>query len=174
MAPHLTPLIEEGRIASKIEEVASQINRDYHGKELVVVMVLKGAVCLVSDLIRKLDLPFELEYVQCCSYGARGTQRGDLQVLGADRLHIQNRDVLIVDDIFDSGHTLSTLVRTLGEKNPRSLKSLVLLSKDVPHVTEYRPDYVLFSIEDRFVVGYGLDYQEKYRGLSGIFVYMGE
>jgi hypoxanthine phosphoribosyltransferase len=172
MGPHLVSLIDESRIAAKIEEIASLLNKEYAGKELVIVMVLKGAICLVADLIRKLDLPFELAHVQCSSYGSRGTERGELQILGIDRLNLQHRDVLIVDDIFDSGHTLSTLVKMLQKQKPRCIKSLVLLSKNVPHLTDYRPDYILFSIEDLFVVGYGLDYQEKYRGLSGIFVYM--
>lgn len=169
--PNLTPLIEEQRIASKIKEAAAQIRADYQGRDLVIVMVMKGALCLVADLIRELDLPLDVEYVQCSSYGARGTQRGELKVIGLDRLNIQNRDVLIVDDIFDSGHTLSTLVDAFEQKKPSSIKSLVLLMKDVPHVTEYRPDYILFSIENLFVVGYGLDYKERYRGLSGVYVY---
>lgn len=169
--PNLTPLIEEQRIASKVHEAAQQIKADYRGKDLVIVMVMKGALCLVADLIRELDLPLDVEYVQCSSYGGRGTQRGELQVFGLDRLNIHNRDVLIVDDIFDSGHTMATLMEKLGEKNPRTLKSLVLLAKNVPHVTQYRPDYILFPIENLFVVGYGLDYKERYRGLSGVYVY---
>ncbi|MBS0624965.1 MAG: hypoxanthine phosphoribosyltransferase [Verrucomicrobia bacterium] len=171
MDSNLTPLIEEQRIASKIKEVAAQIKADYRGKDLVVVMVMKGALCLVADLIRELDVPLDVEYVQCSSYGQRGAHRGELEVIGLDRLNIHNRDVLIVDDIFDSGHTLATLKIALQQKNPRSVKSLVLLVKNVPHVTDYRPDYVLFSIENLFVVGYGLDYKERYRGLSGVYVY---
>lgn len=166
----LSPLITKEEISQKISSVAAQIKQDYAGKDLVIVMVMKGALCLVADLIRELDVSLDIEYVQCSSYGARGTERGELTVLGLDKLRIHNRDVLIVDDIFDSGHTMVTLVDALKEKHPRTVKSLVLLLKDVPHITDYRPDYVLFPIENQFVVGYGLDYKEQYRGLPGVYI----
>lgn len=168
---HLTPLIEKETIAEKVKEVALQIQQDYRGKDLVVVMVLKGAICLVADLIRELNLPLDVETVQCSSYGARGTQRGELKVMGLERLNIHNRDVLVVDDIFDTGHTMVTLLNAMKELHPRSLKSCVLLNKnDVHKVTDYIPEYVLFDIPNRFVVGYGLDFKEQYRGLSGVYV----
>lgn len=167
----LKPLLSQEQIADKIKEISVQIKQDYNGQDLVVVMVLKGAVCLVADLIREIDLPLDLQTVQCSSYGARGATRGELTVLGADRLQIHNRDVLVVDDIFDSGHTMMALLKTLGEQKPRSLKSCVLLYKqDVPKMTDYRPDYVLFDIPNLFVVGYGLDFKERYRGLPGVYV----
>ncbi len=167
----LKSLISKEEIAAKVRETAIQIKDDFAGKDLVIVMVLKGALCLVADLIRELDLPLDVETVQCSSYGARGAQRGELQVIGADRLHIHNRDVLLVDDIFDSGHTMTTLLDTLKAQHPRSLKTCVLLyKKDVPKTTDYRPDYVLFDIDNLFVVGYGLDFKERYRGLSGVYI----
>ena len=122
-------------------------------------------------MIRELDLPLDVQVVQCSSYGARGTQRGELTIFGLDRLNIHNRDVLIVDDIFDSGHTMNALIDALKQKQPRSIKSLVLLSKNVPHISDYRPEYVMFDIENLFVVGYGLDFKERYRGLDGVYVY---
>ncbi len=170
---HLKSLISETEIAQKIQSVAAQLKEDYQNRDLVIVMVMKGALCLVADLIRELDLPLDVQYVQCSSYGARGTARGELQVIGLDRLQVENRDVLVVDDIFDSGHTMTTLLDAIETKKPNSLKSLVLLSKNVPHVTEYRPDYVLFDIENLFVVGYGLDFKERYRGLPGVYIYQG-
>ena len=167
----LSPLITEAQISSKIQEVSLQIQKDYEGKNLVIVMVLKGALCLVADMIRKIDLPFDVETVRCASYGHRGTKRGDLKVTCAETLDIQGRDVLVVDDIFDSGHTMMALIETLNAKKPSSLKSCVLLFKhDAAKITDYRPDYVLFYIQNEFVVGYGLDYKEKYRGLSGVYV----
>ncbi len=167
----LRPLITKEEIASRLKETARQISQDYAEKDLVVVMVLKGALCVVADLIRELDLPLDIEAVQCSSYGARGTQRGALQVIGEERLQIHNRDVLVVDDIFDSGHTIVTLIEKLKEKHPSSIKSCVLLYKnDVEKATDYRPEYVLFDIKNEFVVGYGLDYKERYRGLPGIYV----
>lgn len=167
----LKTLISKDQIAAKVKEISAQIKSDYAGRDLVIVMVLKGAICLVADLIREIDLPLDLQTVQCSSYGERGTTRGELTVLGANRLQIHNRDVLIVDDIFDSGHTMSTLLATLEAQKPRSLKTCVLLYKeDVHKVTEHRPDYVLFNIPNAFVVGYGLDFKEQYRGLPGVCV----
>lgn len=170
-AERLKPLIPKEQIAEKLHDTAFQIQQDYQGKDLVVVMVLKGSLCLVADLIRELDLPLDVQVVQCSSYGARGTQRGELTIFGLDRLNIHNRDVLIVDDIFDSGHTMNALIDALKQKQPRSIKSLVLLSKNVPHISDYRPEYVMFDIENLFVVGYGLDFKERYRGLDGVYVY---
>jgi hypoxanthine phosphoribosyltransferase len=167
----LRPLIDKQEIAAKIHDTAIQLKSDYAGKDLVIVMVLKGAICFVADLIRELDLPLDIETVQCSSYGANGTHRGELRVLGIDSLQIHNRDVLVVDDIFDTGHTMLALVDQLGKLQPHSLKTCVLLNKvDVPKITDYRPDYVLFDIKNYFVVGYGLDFKERYRGLSGVYV----
>lgn len=169
--PAVRPLITKEEIGAKIHEVATSINRDFAGKDLVIVMVLKGAICLVADLIRELDIPLDVEAVQCSSYGANGTKRGELQVIGADQIHVCNRDVLIVDDIFDSGNTMTTLIHTFKKQNPRSIQSCVLLYKHgVSKVSDYRPEYVLFDIEDLFVVGYGLDFKEKYRGLPDVSV----
>ena len=170
MDSNLNLLISEEEISEKVRDAAAQIQREYAGKDLVILMVMKGALCIVADLIRELDLPLDVEYVQCSSYGARGTERGSLQIIGLDRVKIHNRDVLVVDDIFDSGHTLSSLFSAIQEKQPRSVKSLVLLSKEVPHITDLRPDYALFAIPNLFVVGYGLDYKERYRGLNGVYV----
>jgi len=164
-------LLSKEKIAEQIKLTAAQIHRDYSGQDLVIVMVLKGALCVVADLIREIDLSFDVETVQCSSYGLRGTERGELEVLGVNLLHIHNRDVLVVDDIYDSGHTMKALFESLKLKQPRSLKSCVLLYKNnVPKINHYRPDYVLFDIDNLFVVGYGLDYKEKYRGLPGVYV----
>ncbi len=168
---HLHPLLTQEQISVKLKETAKQIALDYQGKDLVIVMVMKGAVCLAADLIRELDIPLDLQYVQCSSYGAGGSKRGELQVIGLDRLKIENRDVLIVDDIFDSGNTMAKLIEALSTKHPRTLRTMVLLEKEVLHVTPIRPDYTLFKIDDLFVVGYGLDFKERYRGLPGVFVY---
>ena len=164
------PLISKEQIANKISEVAKQIDSDYTGRDLVIVMVLKGAICVGSDLVRAINVPCTIESLQCSSYGALGAKRGELCVFGLDRIDLKDRDVLLVDDIFDSGYTLSTLAKEISKKEPRSLKSLVLLKKNVPHV-DFSPDYVLFDIENNFVVGYGLDYKEYYRGLDGVYTF---
>jgi hypoxanthine phosphoribosyltransferase len=167
----LKPLIGQKQIADKVQQIAREINREYAGKDLVILMVLKGAICLVADLIRAIEVPCDLEVVQCASYGESGTQRGSLRIFGLDRLNLQDRDLLIVDDIFDSGDTLTSLIDALQKKKVRSLKTLVLLCKNVRRKTSLRPDYVLFDIENHFVVGFGLDYKECYRGLPAIFIY---
>ena len=167
----LKPLIGQKQIADKIQEIALEIDREYAGKDLVILMVLKGAVCLVADLIRAIKVPCDIEVVQCASYGEKGSKRGSLQIMGLDRLNLQDRDVLIVDDIFDSGNTMASLADALLKKKVHSIKSLVLLCKDVERSISLRPDHVLFHIENHFVVGFGLDYKERYRGLPGIYIY---
>jgi hypoxanthine phosphoribosyltransferase len=167
----LKPLISKEQIAAQIKKTALQIQKDYANQDLVIVMVLKGALCLVADLIRELELPLHLEAVQCSSYGANGALRGNLEVIGIERLNVHNRDVLLVDDIFDSGQTMKTLIDAIKTKGARSVKSCTLLYKrGVAKVTDYQPEYILFTIENLFVVGYGLDYKEEFRGLSAIHV----
>lgn len=167
-------LISQQEISGKIRETAIQIKKDFEGKDLCIIMVLKGALCLTADLIRELDMPLNVEVVQCSSYGALGAKAGELQIIGLDRLHLQDKDVLVIDDIYDTGHTMGTLLHKLHEQNPRSLQSCVLLNKKVPKTNKYRPEYVLFDIENFFVVGYGLDYKEDYRGLPGIYIMKAE
>ncbi len=165
----MKPLIGKEQIASKISEIAAEIDRDYADLDLVIVMVLKGAICFAADLIRQVTVPCDLQTVQCSSYGAKGAERGELTILGLDALEISGRDVLLVDDIFDSGHTLFALQEALKKKEPNSLKTLVLLSRKIPRRSDFRPDRSGFSIGSEFVIGYGLDYKERFRGLPGIF-----
>jgi hypoxanthine phosphoribosyltransferase len=167
-------LISEDEIKSKIVETARAIDAEYKGQELVIVMVMKGAICVTADLIRELKMPCEVEAVTASSYGQRGTKRGELKISGLEELNLTGRNVLLVDDIFDSGQTLWQIQQKLKEKNPKSIKTLVLLVKDVERTLSYMPDYVLFHIENRFVVGYGLDYKEYYRGLPGVYVLKGD
>lgn len=167
--PDFELLISEQSIINKIAEVAAELDRDFHGHEVTIVMIMKGAICLVADLIRHIQNPCSIDFIHCSSYGKNGTERGELSFFGMDRIDVKGKHVLLVDDIFDSGVTLSEAAKRLKEQNPKSLKSLVLLTKNVPHKTDYRPDYTLFPIENRFVVGYGLDYKELYRGLPGVY-----
>jgi len=167
----LEPLIPSSEIALKLKEVGAQIDKEYNGSELVIVMVMKGAIMVTADLIRNLHIPVSVEYVKAKSYGKNGMTRGKLAVFGLKELDIKGKNVLIVDDIFDSGTTMTTLIKKFQEKNPKTLRSLVLLLKQVPRKVTYRPDFVLFEIQNRFVVGYGLDYKELYRGLPGIYAF---
>ncbi|QVL58239.1 MAG: hypoxanthine phosphoribosyltransferase [Simkaniaceae bacterium] len=160
-------LIDADQIEERLERVARQLEKNYDAQELTIVMIMKGSFILIADLMRHLHLPVRLDPIYCSSYG--NGRKGELTVEGIDGLEIQGKNILVVDDIFDTGETLAEVVSQIEKKNPASLKSLVLLSKDVPHNTDYRPDFALFDIEDRFVVGYGLDYKEYYRGLPDIY-----
>lgn len=168
---NLELLLSPEEIAGKIEQVAEKLTAEYAGEPLTLILVMKGAVCIGTDLLRKLPPTTTLEYIKASSYGQNGVQRGALTIDGLDRLALEGKHLLLVDDIFDSGATMEAIASELQKKNPKSLKSLTLLMKNVPHATEYRPDYVLFEIEDRFVVGYGLDLKEEYRGLPGVYAF---
>jgi hypoxanthine phosphoribosyltransferase len=162
-------IITPDEIEQKISEVAIQLNADYKGEELTLIMVMKGAICVAADLIRHLEIPCRLEYMQASSYRG-GTEGSKLVLTGVERLDIASKNVLIVDDIFDTGNTMTKIVDELKKMDPKSLKTLVLLSKKgIARKTSYAPDYVLFHIDNQFVIGYGLDYQEFYRGLPGIY-----
>lgn len=163
-------MISEEQIKERIAHYAAQIDADYDGKEITLVMVLKGAVCIACDLMRALQTPCSLECIQASSYGQNGTTSGTLTVHSLEKLDLAGKHVIIVDDIFDTGKTLLEIKRQLATQNPASLKILVLLLKDRPRAIDLLPDYALFEIGDKFVIGYGLDYKELYRGLPGIYV----
>lgn len=165
-------MISAEEIEAKICEVTQVLNREYRDKKLTVLMVMKGAVCITADLIRHLEVPFKLEYLKASSYGYNGMKGGPLTINGLENLDIQGRDVLIVDDILETGNTMLSIIDTLQSKYPNSIKTLLLLVKDIPRKVNYRPDYVLFDIPDRFVIGYGLDYKELYRGLPDICAFI--
>lgn len=167
-------LISSEQIAAKMSEVAAQINKDYKDKQLTLVMIMKGSLCLTADLIRQIDIPCNLEYVRASSYGQNGMQAGELTITNLDCIDVAGRDVLLIDDIFETGNTILKVVSKLNEKNPKSLKTLLLLVKDVPRKTDYLPDYVLFNIPNRFLIGYGLDYKELYRNLPGIYAFIND
>jgi hypoxanthine phosphoribosyltransferase len=167
-------LISSEEIDQKIVTISQRINEDYADKHLTILMVMKGAVCITSDLIRNLDVPFKLEYLKASSYGENGMVGGSLTLAGLDSLDIEGRDVLVIDDIYETGNTICQVMEMLKTKKPNSIKSFVLLLKDVPRKNTYRPDYVLFDIPNRFVIGYGLDYKEFYRGLPGIYAFIGD
>ncbi len=167
-------LISAEKIEEQIQSAAAIINEQYAGEELTIVMVMKGAICVTADLIRHLNVPFTIDYMKASSYGKRGTTPGELYIAGLENLDLEGKNVLVVDDIFDTGNTMVSILTRLQEKNPKSLKSLVLLVKDVPRKVTYRPEFVLFDIPCRFVIGYGLDYKELYRGLPGIFAFIND
>ncbi len=164
-------LISQEAILKKIAQVAQEIQKDFQSDEIVIVMIMKGAICLVADLIRHLTTACQLESIHASSYGTNGIKQGALTIRGIENLNLKDKRVLIVDDIFDTGHTLTSIIAELKKLKPKTLKSLVLLSKKKQRKSSFLPDYVLFEIDDEFVVGYGLDYKEKYRNLPGIYIF---
>src|SRR5687767_11973276 len=162
-------LISESQIAVRIAELTREIERDFRGRDLAIVAVLNGTVMFLADLIRHLDLPMRLDFIGVSSYGA-GTESGELVFTKELRLDVRGRDVLLVDDILDTGKTLQRVLAKLRELNPNEIKTCVLLEKAARRVCDVKADYVGFSIPNLFVVGYGLDYAERYRNLPFVGV----
>lgn len=163
-------LISAEDIAKRVHELGEEISGDYVNKDLVVVGILKGAVVFMSDLVRQITTPLEMDFMATSSYGAATETSGVVQLRKDLDTAIEGRDVLIVEDIIDSGLTLSYLSELLRSRKPASLKTAVLLDKPDRRQTELVPDYVGYSIPDEFVIGYGLDHNHKYRELPYVGV----
>lgn len=162
-------LITEAQIRRRIRALARDIQRDYRGREMVIVSLLNGTVMFLGDLIRHLSLPLRLDFMGVSSYGA-GTKPGELVFTKELRLDVRGRDVLVVDDILDTGRTLSRVLAKLRALRPQRIRVCVLLDKPARRIEPVRADYVGFRIPDVFVVGYGLDYAERYRNLPFVGV----
>ena len=162
-------LITEAQILRRIRALARDIERDFRGREMVIVSLLNGTVMFLGDLIRHLSLPLRLDFMGVSSYGA-GTTPGEMVFTKELRLDVRGRDVLVVDDILDTGRTLSRVLAKLRALKPRRIRVCVLLDKPARRVEPVRADYVGFRIPDVFVVGYGLDYAERYRNLPFVGV----
>ena len=162
-------LITESQLARRIRSLARQIERDFQGRDLVVVALLNGTVMFLADLVRHLNLPLRLDFLGVSSYGL-GTESGDLVFTKELRLNLRGRDVLLVDDILDTGKTLSRVLPKIKALKPRRIKICVLLDKPGRRVKSVKTDYIGFEIPDRFVVGYGLDFAERYRNLPFVGV----
>ena len=157
-------LLSQRRLAQGVEQLAQQIVDCYGESPLTIIGVLTGSVVFLADLIRQLEMPLRVGVVQAPSY--EGTERGGLTINSDLMLDIQGRDVLLLDDILDSGHTLRNLITLTQQLGPRSVRTAVLLRKTGCQQVALEPDFVCFDIPDEFVVGYGLDYQDAYRNLS--------
>jgi hypoxanthine phosphoribosyltransferase len=158
-------LVPEDRLAERVKELAAEISRDYTGRDLLLVGVLKGAVFFLSDLMRYLEIPVEVDFMAVASYGSATKSSGVVRILKDLDAVIEGRDVLIVEDIVDSGLTLQYLLRNLAGRDPRSLEVCALLVKPERQKVELPTRYVGFEIPNRFAIGYGLDYAERYRNL---------
>lgn len=162
-------LITEEQIASRVKDLAEAIERDFAGQETVVVSLLSGTVMFLADLIRHLSLPLRLDFMGVSSYGA-GTESGELIYTKELRLDVKGRDVLLVDDILDTGKTLTRVSEKIRALKPRRIRTCVLLNKAARRVENIEADYVGFEIPDLFVIGYGLDFAERYRNLPFVGV----
>ena len=174
MADDIRILITEEEVSKRIKEMGEQISRDYAGKEVHLIGVLKGAVFFMCELAKHIDVPVTMDFMSAASYGADTKSSGVVRILKDLDEPLRDRDVLVVEDIIDSGRTLSYLIRMLKDRGPASMKLATLLDKPSRRVVhEVEVDYTGFEIPDEFVVGYGLDFDQKYRNLPFIGVVEG-
>ncbi len=158
-------LISEQEISFKITEIGEQISRDYKGKNLLVVSVLKGSVVFMADLMRAIKIPCEIDFLSVSSYGSGVKTLGKVNIIKDISKDLSGYDVIIVEDILDSGLTLTYLMDMMKSRNANSIKICTFLDKPEGRKVEITPDYSLFTVPDCFIVGYGLDYAQKYRNL---------
>jgi hypoxanthine phosphoribosyltransferase len=158
-------LLSKEELHAGVARLAREVAACYEGKQLTVIGVLTGSVVLMADLIRMIELPTRVGVLQASSYRGATTARGELEINADWLIDVRGRDVLLVDDIFDTGHTLQRVVETMHGFGPASLRSAVLLRKKSRQQVKYNPDFVAFDIPDEFVVGYGLDFEDMYRNL---------
>jgi hypoxanthine phosphoribosyltransferase len=163
-------LIEEDQLQARIAELGEEISNDYAGRDLLLLGVLKGAVFFMADLMRRLTVPCEIDFMAISSYGAATDSSGVVRILKDLDINIEGRHVLVVEDIIDSGLTLSYLMRNLEARNPESLEICALLTKPARREIDVDVRYTGFEIPNRFVIGYGLDFGERYRNLPYVGV----
>jgi len=163
-------LFDEPAIHRRLDDMAAQISNDYRDRELTVIAVLHGSLMFVADLLRRIPLPLKLDCLSVASYHGKAQSSGNVVSKEITVPDVADRDVLILDDILDSGHTLATIRETLETAKPHSIRVCVLLTKKKQRAQEVHTDYVGFEIDDEFVVGYGLDFRERYRNLPYIGV----
>jgi hypoxanthine phosphoribosyltransferase len=163
-------LLTEEQIQARVAELGAQLTADYAGRDPVLISVLKGSIVFLADLVRGMELPLSIDIMEVSSYGAATESSGHVRILKDLSNAIEGRHVIVVEDIIDTGLTLNYLLRYLREKGPASLTICCLLDKPARRLTEIPIDYIGFTIPDRFVVGYGLDYGERYRNLPYVGV----
>ena len=168
--PRLRILLTRAEIEAKVGELASRIKQDYVGKNPIIICVLKGSFMFTADLIRRLNFPLEVDFIQLSSYGRGKESSGKIKVVQGLQSPIEGRDVLVVEDIVDTGVTISFLLGYLGKKKPASLKLCALTDKPSRRQVPVTIDYLGFTVPDKFIVGYGLDWDEKFRYLPDICV----
>jgi len=162
-------LFSEEEIKNAVKELGKTLNEEYKGKSLLVVSLLKGSFIFTADLVRELEIPVQIEFMTTSSYGHGEESTGSVNIVSDLRTDIEGREVLVVDDIMDSGLTMKFIIEHLRKQNPSSVKSCVLLDKPERRTTDITPDFVGITIPDLFIVGYGLNYGDYYRNIPYIF-----
>lgn len=174
MHKNISVLIPESDIEKRLDELAKQINEDYKGKKLNVIGILKGSVYFVCELTKRLEVPVVLDFMVVSSYGDSTASSGNVIIKKDTDFSIEGKDVLILEDIIDSGFTMHKLIPMLKERKPNSIKLASFLNKPSRREVPVEIDYLGYDIEDKFVVGFGLDYAQEYRNLPYVGVYEGE
>ncbi len=169
MPEEMIPVLSRAEIAKKVKTLAQRISEDYAGKEPIVIGVLKGGFVFLADLIRELTIPVQVDFVRLASYGSNTTSSGTIHVTKETELDMRDRDVLIVEDIIDSGLTIAYLVEHLKSFSPKSVKVCTFVDKTERREVQVPIDYAGLMVEHGFLVGYGLDFDEKYRALPAIY-----
>ena len=167
---HIDVMLDEETVDRRIRELGEEISRDYEGKTVYLICILKGSVFFTCELANRITVPVVMDFMQCSSYGAATKSSGVVKLSKDLDMAITDQDVIIIEDIIDSGRTLSHLKSLLEQRKPASLRICTLLDKPERRVSDVDVDYVGFQIEDKFVVGYGLDYDQQYRNLPYIGV----
>lgn len=165
----LTQLISPDELRRHLDEMAERINKDYEGRSLVLIGILKGSFIFLADLARRLTVPVEIDFVRLASYGAKAETSGQIEITKDIELAVEGRDVLLVEDIIDTGTTVAWYLEKMQGRSPASIKICALIDKYERRSKKVPIDYVCFPLEKGFVVGYGLDFSERHRNLPGIY-----
>lgn len=164
-------LFDRNDISERVKELGEEISLKYKGKDLVVISLLRGSFIFASDLVREISIPVEIDFITTASYGDEEISSGIVEIIHDLRTNIEGKEVLIVDDICDSGYTLKKVIGHLSEKNPNSISVCVMLDKPSRRQTDLTPEFIGYSIPDVFIVGYGLNYGDYYRNIPYIFTF---
>lgn len=167
-------LITQDEIDKRLDKLAEEINEFYKGEPIIVIPLLRGGFMFAADLIKRLDMLVEVDFITTASYGHKKVSSGDVKVFSDLRSNVTGKNVLIVDDIIDSGNTLKFIKDYIGIRNPKSLKIATMLDKPSRRTQDVNSDFVGFEVDDVFIVGYGLDYENNYRNVPYIFEFLEE
>ena len=168
--PQLKILHSRDTIATQVKRLADEISSDFSGEDVLLICVLKGSFLFFADLVREISTPLVVDFVRLASYGSETQSSGIVEIRKDVEMSLKNKNVIIVEDIIDSGLTIETLYHRLEQRNPKSLKVCTLIDKRGRREVEFEAEYIGFTMEDGFIIGYGLDLDERYRNLSEIYL----